>query len=103
MFRTRHHFLMAVTGLAFLVQAPGAHSRQATDTQPAIIRIYVPAGAKITVDGTPTKQTGTVRLYESPPLRKGQKFVYQFKATWTDQGKEIVREQEAHVQAGVET
>jgi uncharacterized protein (TIGR03000 family) len=102
MHRTLSLFAVALAGLAFLVPTAPAWSQQSSD-QPAYVRVYVPADARLSVDGTSTKQTGSTRLFESPPLPAGRKFVYKFKATWQENGKEMVREGEAHVQAGKET
>jgi len=101
--RPQQLLVVALTGIAFVLPKGALCAQQSTDSQPATIRVYVPADAKITVDGTPTKQTGGDRHYVSPPLPLGKKYVYTFKATWQEQGKEIVREQEVHIEGGKET
>jgi uncharacterized protein (TIGR03000 family) len=101
--RTQQFFLVVLTGFAFLLPGRALTGQQSTDSQPATIRVYVPADAKITVDGTPTKQTGGDRRYVSPPLSLGKKYVYTFRATWQDQGKAIVREKEVQIEGGKET
>jgi uncharacterized protein (TIGR03000 family) len=103
MHRTLNPLVVALAGLAFLGPTPLSFSQEAAGSQPAYIRVYVQSDARLTVDGTSTKQTGAVRRFVSTPLPAGKKFVYTFKATWQENGKEMTREQEARVQAGLET
>jgi len=63
----------------------------------------VPADAQVAFDGYKTGQTGEIRFFESPPLPGGQKFKYTVKASWKAQGKDVVKEKELLVQAGIET
>ena len=65
--------------------------------------IRLPANAQLLVDGTKTRQTGEVRTFVTPPLEAGKTFFYTLKATWNEQGKEVVREREITVMAGRET
>src|SRR5688572_3437078 len=60
--------------------------------QPAVIVVRVPADAVVDVEGVRTKSTGEVRRFTSPPLASGRSYIYRLKATWTEQGKEVVRE-----------
>src|SRR5207245_4127822 len=71
--------------------------------KPAKIRVMVPADAQVAFDGYKTGQTGEIRFFESPPLPGGQKFKYTVKASWKAQGKDVVKEKELLVQAGIET
>jgi uncharacterized protein (TIGR03000 family) len=51
--------------------------------QPVTLRVLVPAkDAQLTIDGKATKQTGTTRLFTSPPLEPGWKYTYTLTATW---------------------
>jgi uncharacterized protein (TIGR03000 family) len=102
MYRTPILFVMALLGLAFLVPTPPLLSQESGDSKPAYVLVYVPSEARLTVDGTSTKQTGERRRFASPALPAGRKFVYKFKATWQENGKEVVREQEIRVEAGKE-
>jgi uncharacterized protein (TIGR03000 family) len=53
----------------------------------------VPADAKLWVDGMPTKQTGPVRTFYTPPvLRAGLTYKYTFRAEWTENKRNVVRE-----------
>src|SRR5438876_7091694 len=59
---------------ALCLVAPGL-SQENSSLQPAYVRIRLPAGAELLVDGTRTKQTGSERLFESPPIPPGKKFI----------------------------
>jgi uncharacterized protein (TIGR03000 family) len=66
----------------------------------AKVTVRLPADAKLWVDGKPTKQTGPVREFVTPPvLRPGQAYQYTFKAEWTDGGKTVTRERPVAVRA----
>jgi uncharacterized protein (TIGR03000 family) len=72
----------------------------AQGNMPALIDVQVPADAQITFDGESTSQTGTERLFRSPPLPPGQDFSYEVKARWTENGKDIERTRKVRVRAG---
>jgi uncharacterized protein (TIGR03000 family) len=42
----------------------------------AHLQLMVPENAEVWVDGAPTKQTGTVREFTSPPLELGKSYTY---------------------------
>jgi uncharacterized protein (TIGR03000 family) len=66
----------------------------------ARIRLCVPAGARVWIDGQETTQTGTDRTFESPPLTPGKEFTYNVTAKWCcPDGKEVVRTRQVDVQA----
>jgi len=75
-----------------------AQSSPAPDNA-ARVRVVVPAGAKVWFDGKDTKQTGTLRRFESPQLTPGKDYTYDVKATWTENGKEVTRTRHVDVRA----
>jgi uncharacterized protein (TIGR03000 family) len=94
--------VLGLAGLALLFLVAPALAQE--NAQPAYLRVRVPAGAELLVDGARTKQSGPERLFESPPIPGGgRKFIYMLKATWKEGGKDVVREQEVRVEAGRET
>ncbi len=103
MHRTLSSFMMVLAGPALLLPAPVLRSQEVLKPNLAYLRVYLPADAKLVVDGYTTKQTGEMRRFVSPPLQVGKGFIYTLKATWKDKGKEITREREARVEAGKET
>jgi uncharacterized protein (TIGR03000 family) len=60
----------------------------AMDASRAYIRVRVPAGAQVMFDGSRTRQTGTDRLFQSPPLQVGAAYTYQVSARWQVNGYE---------------
>jgi uncharacterized protein (TIGR03000 family) len=101
--RMRASLVLGLAGLGLLSLVPRLVSQDPSASQPAYLRVKVPAGAELLVDGTRTKQSGAERLFESPPLPAGKRFVYNLKATWKEDGKEVVREKVVRVEAGKET
>jgi uncharacterized protein (TIGR03000 family) len=66
----------------------------------ARVTVHVPADAKLWVDGKPTKQTGGVREFVTPPvLRAGPTYQYTFRAEWAEAGRTVVRERPVAVRA----
>ena len=54
------------------------------------VSIYVPENADIWFNGEKTKQKGTLRDFASPSLPEG-KYVYEIKARWVENGREVIR------------
>jgi uncharacterized protein (TIGR03000 family) len=65
----------------------------------AHIRLIVPADAKVWFGKSATQQTGAVRWFESPELTPGKDYVYDVKATWTENGKAVTRTRQVDVRA----
>jgi uncharacterized protein (TIGR03000 family) len=72
----------------------------AQGNMPAIIDVRVPADAQIWFDGESTSQTGTERLFRSPPLQPGQDYSYEVKARWTENGQDVDRTRKVRIHAG---
>jgi uncharacterized protein (TIGR03000 family) len=66
----------------------------------ANLRIRLPAGARLTVDGQETKQTGSVRRFISPPLTPDKNYRYTFQWTYRKDGKAVARTRIVYVHAG---
>jgi uncharacterized protein (TIGR03000 family) len=49
----------------------------AAPPRPAYIVVRVPAGARVLVDGRPTRQNGPRRTFRSPPLEPGEQYYYE--------------------------
>jgi uncharacterized protein (TIGR03000 family) len=67
---------------------------------PAMLEVVVPEDAKISIDSKSSQATGTVRVFETPPLETGKDFTYQVTATATREGKEMKVEKQVTVRAG---
>jgi uncharacterized protein (TIGR03000 family) len=107
--RTPLMFVLALAAAALAAPLTRAQvldnsNKDASNRQPAIIRVLVPSAAELTFDGFKTQQTGEERRFTTPPLPPGQVYKYQsVKAMWKADGKDVVREKEVRVQAGQET
>jgi uncharacterized protein (TIGR03000 family) len=63
------------------------------------VRIRVPEGARLWVDGQATKQTGSQREFETPPLQPGSTYQYSIKAQWSKDGQTVERTLPVRVRA----
>jgi uncharacterized protein (TIGR03000 family) len=77
-----------------------AHSWRTAPQDVAYLCVLVPDGAQVWLEGQPTQQTGTVRWYVSPSLPPGIPHVYEVRARWTDQGKDVEQTQQVIIRAG---
>jgi uncharacterized protein (TIGR03000 family) len=79
---------------------PIAPASTTVDTA-ATITVRVPPNADVWFDDQPTKNTGTDRLFASPPLESGRTFYYNVRARWTnDQGKVMDQTRRVDVTSG---
>jgi len=68
--------------------------------QSATVEVKAPADAVITFDGHPTHQTGSHRLFTTPPLVKGKSYHYTVEAAFTQEGKKVTQSARVAVYAG---
>jgi uncharacterized protein (TIGR03000 family) len=66
----------------------------------AHVTAHVPAGAQLWFEGTQTASTGPVREFVSPPLTPGARYVYDVRARWNENGKEVTQTQQVQVTPG---
>jgi uncharacterized protein (TIGR03000 family) len=66
----------------------------------AQVRVLVPADAVVTFDGNATRQTGTDRLFVTPPLEAGRNYIYQIRAEWLESGQKVTRSVDRDIHAG---
>jgi uncharacterized protein (TIGR03000 family) len=64
------------------------------------VNLRVANDAKIWFDASQTKQTGTARSFESPPLDVGQEYTYQIRVQWKQDGKDVTQTRQVKVHAG---
>jgi uncharacterized protein (TIGR03000 family) len=80
---------------------PAATSTSAKASATAFVTVLVPAGAEVLFDGGPTTQTGTQRVFVTPPLPAGEAFSYSIEARWTAaDGTPVERTRQVRVTAG---
>jgi uncharacterized protein (TIGR03000 family) len=78
-------------------------SGAAATSNAAVVRVEVPdANAEVWFNGSKTRQKGTMREFESPPLEPGQDYTYKVRAHWTQDGRDFDQERTVHVQAGAQ-
>jgi len=66
----------------------------------AHVTVSVPADAEIWFDGSKTTSTGSVREYQSPALTPGNRYAYEVRARWYENGQEVTQTQQVQVTAG---
>ncbi len=77
------------------------YTSSASHPNAAAIDVKVPSGAKLWFQGRQTRQNGTDRFFESPPLEQGKSYAYKVKAVWTNaNGEKIERTRTVQVRAG---
>jgi uncharacterized protein (TIGR03000 family) len=82
------------------LQAQQPSARQ----EPAIIVVRLRPDAQLRFDGSPTRQTGVMRRFTSPPLEVGKDFSYVLSAVWEPNNyTTITRTRKVAVQPGKET
>jgi uncharacterized protein (TIGR03000 family) len=78
---------------------PDSPARELT----AQVVVRVPEDARLEFGGVSMPQTGRVRRFVSPPLVPGQRYRYDVRATWQEDGRTVVCERQANVYAGEKT
>jgi uncharacterized protein (TIGR03000 family) len=53
--------------------------------------VKLPADAEVWFDGTPLKGTGPEREFRTPALTPGNRYTYEVRARWQENGKEVVQ------------
>lgn len=90
---------MYATLLTLLLQPTVAGGGYAVAT----IEVTVHPEAVIFVDGTKMKSSGRQRLFESPPIKIGMTYSYEFRVLWPDNGVYIELTKKVSVSGGETT
>jgi uncharacterized protein (TIGR03000 family) len=80
--------------------AQSAPSAPAASPAAASVTVIVPADADLFFDGTPTTETGTQRVFTTPPLAPGKDFHYEVEAQWSANGQPFDQKRKVTVRAG---
>jgi uncharacterized protein (TIGR03000 family) len=99
----RSFLFFALLGVSTLGLRAGELSAAPAERSPATVRVTLPAGATLTIDGRATRSTSAERLFVTPPLEAGKRFSYTFSARFVRDGQTITVEREVVVRAGRET
>jgi uncharacterized protein (TIGR03000 family) len=70
--------------LALFAIVPLLHGQAAKPDKTVRIKVLCDADSLIDVEGERTKTTGTERIFVSPDLEPGKRYVYHIKVTWTE-------------------
>jgi uncharacterized protein (TIGR03000 family) len=89
--------------VGLLALPPGGPAAADAAPLPAALRVYLPAGARLAIDGRPTSQTSSARLFHSPPLEEGKEFHYTLTAEFTRGQERVLVRESVTVRAGRET
>jgi uncharacterized protein (TIGR03000 family) len=73
---------------------------QDVDTNAVTIRMQVPSGARVWLEGKETSQGGTNRMLVSPSLEPGYEYVYHIRVQWVQNGETVERNREVTVHPG---
>lgn len=94
--------ICVLVGLAWLGPLDTAWAQRAA--QPVTLRVLLPEDdAELTIEGRPTKQTGTSRRFVSPALEPGVNYTYTLVAFWEPNNyTKITRTRTVAVRAGQE-
>src|SRR5262245_1266001 len=99
---------LRIAGLMVVIHVLGAFgaviAQTAVQSRTATIRVLLPsANAQLSIDDVPTRQTGSERVFVSPPLESGRSYTYTVTATWQPNNyTTITRTRKVPVKAGQE-
>ena len=66
----------------------------------ALVVAHLPEDARIWFEDQPTKQTGTLRQFVSPPLTAGKRYTYRVRVQWFEDGQWVSQVHSFPVHAG---
>jgi uncharacterized protein (TIGR03000 family) len=93
-------FLYTPSELRSLLSVP-LTPPSAPQDQVAYIHIRVaPPHAQISIQGSKTSQIGSSRLFVSPPLNQGEKYQYDIRVSWNENGNQITQDRTIPIRAG---
>jgi uncharacterized protein (TIGR03000 family) len=81
--------------------SPASSTMPALEPAAILILVHVPTpNAEVWVEGWKTTSTGSWRQFLSPPLEPGERYVYEVRAHWFENGREINQTRKVPVRAG---
>jgi uncharacterized protein (TIGR03000 family) len=88
------------TPTAFPPQVVTSWASPASGSAPVSLVVRLPADARLTIDGHPTRSTSGTRWFVSPPLEPGKTFHYELRAEVVRDGKRLTETRRVAVRAG---
>jgi uncharacterized protein (TIGR03000 family) len=83
-----------------VVYVPVSGTAPAPAAAPATVVVRLPADARLTFNGEPTRSTGATRTFLSPPLEAGRTYGYTLEAEVTQDGRKMTVTRQVSVRAG---
>jgi uncharacterized protein (TIGR03000 family) len=80
--------------------APAITSPVVPGENVARVVVRVPENAQLEFGGVAVGQTGRVRKFTTPALTPNQQYRYDIRATWTENGRQVVKDRQVFVYAG---
>jgi uncharacterized protein (TIGR03000 family) len=74
--------------------------RRAPEASRARVVVELPADARLLIDDRPTRQSGGVRVFETPALEAGQEYYYVLRAEVTRDGQKVAQERRVLLRPG---
>jgi uncharacterized protein (TIGR03000 family) len=87
------------TGYQSFYYAPEAAANQQQDRR-VRVEVLAPQDAEVWFDNFKTQQTGTTRLFQSPPVEPNYDYTYDIRAKWMDNGRPVERTRKVTARAG---
>ena len=72
----------------------------ADDPNAIVLVAHVPEDASLWIDDEPTRQKGTLRWFESPPVKPGHEYSYTIRLVWYEDGEWVSQVHKYPVKAG---
>jgi uncharacterized protein (TIGR03000 family) len=88
------------TPLRYTIRVTVLPRKNEDDPNAALIMAHLPEDGSIWFQGAPTRQTGTVRHFRTPPLTPGKEYVYTTRVLWHEDGKWVSQMHAFPVHAG---
>lgn len=79
---------------------PSSHELPPPLEQSAHLLIHVPADAEIWLEGAKTQQTGAARRFVTPLLTPGDRYEYEIRARWQEDGRQVEQVKTVMIRAG---
>jgi uncharacterized protein (TIGR03000 family) len=83
-----------------IIYYPAPPADDAPKAAPVTIDVKLPAEADLWIEGIKMKQSGELRTFISPKVEPGQRFVYDFRIRFTENGREITKTRTLIIYAG---
>jgi uncharacterized protein (TIGR03000 family) len=84
-------------------EVPPAPTASLSSEKSARVVVRVPEDAQLEFEGVTMPQTGRIRSFVTPALLPGQRYHYDVRAVWQEDGRTVVHERKVNVYGGEKT